>query len=166
MIGGIVINNEFGKDGTHYTIVTYDYENESLKVITPKGGSSYGDCMLLDVVSYFESNDSITRISDSEILMISDDLVLIYKEYLKIARDMKIDYITKNNIIMEYKNDLEAKKIFKEQAQGNIISNLEGIEIILKTVINRLKEYIDERNLYYLFFKNNKEGEKKHGYSK
>ena len=32
--------------------------------------------------------------------------------------------------------------------------------------MTRLKEYIDDKNLYFLFFKNSNEDEKKHGYTK
>ncbi len=173
---GIVINNDIinreSKDNSIIKIAVYDWDNKSLQEIIPAHRTSHGNFGYLDFVFYDSSKDSIFTIYDETILLHVDELVLMYKEYLKIARDLKIEFLTNENITIDYNNDQDAKKLFKKICSSNpqkyqeLITQLGKIEVILKTILNKLKEHIDEKDLYYLFFNNSNEDEKKHSYSK
>ncbi len=158
---GIVVDDYFMDD--EIRIMVYDYENDFVKVVTTKYHCIHSNYCANDFVYYDPKDGGIFKLYDDNFLMYIDELVKIYKSYLAMARDIKIDYLTKNNITLEYNNDEEAKELFKKVCtEKHIIRRLEKTEIFLKVLLEKMKEYISEDELYFKFFQ--VEVEKKHSY--
>lgn len=158
---GIVVDDYFMDD--EIRIMVYDYENGFVKVVTTKYHCIHSNYFANDFVYYDPNDGGILKLYRDSFLMYIDDLVKIYKSHLAMARDIKIDYLTKNNITLEYNNDEEAKELFKKVCtEKHIIRRLEKIENFLKVLLEKMKEYISEDDLYFKFFQ--VEVEKKHSY--
>ena len=159
---GIVVNGSL--HNYDISILIYDYENGCVREVTPKFHCIHSNYMPGDFVYYDSEDGGVFKfLRDKDFLMYIDDLIMIYKSYLAMARDIKIDYLNKNNITLEYNTDEEAKELFKKVCKEyHIIRRLEGIEWIINVLLTKMKDCIDDNNLYFKFFAN--EVEKKHSY--